>query len=228
MRIGVIGGLALRAGVHYYELLLRRHEEAGRSLDLVLAHADVGRVLRHVASGDAAGLGGYLGTLANSLFDAGAGLVAISAVAPHFAIDEVRSAARGQVVDLLAAVSPGLQRAGLERVALFGNRAVMSSDAYGSIPSHKVERLDVDEMAQVHGAYAAIALEGKRSGSAPTETALLKEIAARAMKRGAQAVLLAGTDLSSFYSDPPAGYPCVDLAALHVERIVQSAWAGDS
>ena len=74
-KIGLIGGLALRAGVFYYEQIFRRYQSRGQRLELVLAHADVSTVLAHVGAGDKPALGRYLGTIANGLFDAGAELV---------------------------------------------------------------------------------------------------------------------------------------------------------
>ena len=75
-KIGLIGGLALRAGVFYYEQILKRYAAEKRPLRLVLSHADVNTVLACVGGEDRAGLGRYLGTLANELFDAGADVVA--------------------------------------------------------------------------------------------------------------------------------------------------------
>ena len=61
----------------------------------MLGHADVSTVLAFVGTGNYAGHGSYLGLVANELFDAGAELIAVTAVAPHLAIDEVSQAARG-------------------------------------------------------------------------------------------------------------------------------------
>ena len=43
-KIGLIGGLALRAGVFYYEQILKRYAAEKRTLRLVLGHADVNTV----------------------------------------------------------------------------------------------------------------------------------------------------------------------------------------
>ena len=92
--IGLIGGLALRAGILYYDQVARRIAARGSRLSLVLHHADLDTVLAFVAAGDKAGLGTYLGTLANELSDAGAEVVAVTAVAPHLAIREIEAIAR--------------------------------------------------------------------------------------------------------------------------------------
>ena len=88
-KIGLIGGLAHRAGIFYYEQLIEHYRASDRVLPLTLSHADVNKVLAYVSANDRTGLGTYLGTLANELFAGGADLVAITAVAPHLAIEEV-------------------------------------------------------------------------------------------------------------------------------------------
>jgi aspartate racemase len=219
-KIGLIGGLALRAGVFYYEQILKRHTAAERPLKLVLSHADVNTVLACVGGGDRAGLGQYLGTLANELFDAGADLV--TAVAPHLVIGEIARVARGPVVDVLGCIPAGLAMAGVERVAIFENRAVMDTDAFGSIPADKVVRLEPSVLDAVHTMYNDIALFGKRG--TPVEVAFLEGVARDLIDRsGAQAILLAGTDLSSFYAEQPPSFPSLDVARLHVDEIVRRA-----
>ena len=199
-KIGLIGGLALRAGVFYYEQIVRRYQSRGQRLELVLAHADVGTVLTHVDAGDKPALGRYLGTIANELFDAGAGLVAVTAVAPHLAVTDMARVSRGPIVSVLDIIPDGLAACGLRRVAVFGNRAVMETGIFGALPPHAVVTPDRSLIDEVHAAYTDIALHGKR-GTQP-EISLL-ERAARALldDGGAQAILLAGTDLSSFYAE---------------------------
>ncbi len=221
-RIGLIGGLAFRAGVFYYEQLLRRHQAQRRHLDLVLVHADVEAVLQRVAAGDRTGLGHYLGGLANQALDAGAGLVAISAVAPHLAIKETATVARGPLVDILDAISSGVAAAGVRRVAVFGNRAVMETDIFGHLPEAMVVRPDQRTLDEVHAAYTDVALHGRRGTAA--EASVFADAARRAMDRGAEAIVLAGTDLSSFYADGAPPFPCIDAAALHIDAIVRRAW----
>lgn len=224
-KIGLIGGLALRAGLFYYEQIFQRCAAEGLPLKLMLSHADVNAVLACVGSGDKAGLGHYLGTLANELFDGGADLVAVTAVAPHLAIEEMTRVARGPVVDLLGCIPAGLASAGIERVAIFGNRAVMNTNAFGSIAADRVVRLDPPVLDAVHAMYNDIALFGKRG--TPDEAAFLEQVAYDLIDRdGAQAILLAGTDLSSFYAEQPPSFTFLDVARLHIDEILRRAGGG--
>ena len=220
-KIGLIGGLALRAGVFYYEQILRRYAVQERRLELVLAHADVGTVLACVAANDSPALGRYLGTIANELFDAGAGLVAVTAVAPHLAIREIMRVAHGPIVNVLDVVPAGIAAVGLRRVAVFGNRVVMETGIFGTLSKDTTIMLDQLLIDEVHATYNDIALHGKR-GTQP-ETRFLEAAARMAVERGAEAVLLAGTDLSSFYAEEAPAYPFLDVAQLHIDRIVTEA-----
>ncbi|UAJ10599.1 aspartate/glutamate racemase family protein [Glacieibacterium megasporae] len=221
-KIGLIGGLALRAGVFYYEQILKRYVGEKLTLKLLLNHADVDAVLACVSAGDKMALGQYLGTLANELFDAGADIVAVTAVAPHMAIEEIARVARGPLIDVLEVIPAGLAALQIEQVAIFGNRVVMNTSVFGSIPAHMVVRLEPSVVETVHAIYNNIALTGKRG--TPNEVALLEDIARDLISRGgAQAVVLAGTDLSSFYAEQPPSFPVLDVAELHINEIVHRA-----
>ena len=220
-KIGLIGGLARRAGIFYYEQILQRYAAQGETLSLALNHADVSTVLTYVGAGEKAKLGSYLGSLANELFDGGAALVAITAVAPHLAFAEIMRVAKGPVVNVLDVISPGLQASGIQRAAVFGNRAVMETNVFGSIPDQMIVKVEPSMIDVVHTCYNSIALHGKR-GTQP-ERDLLNEAARTLINEGAQAIVLAGTDLSSFYADQSPAYPFLDVGRLHIEAIAERA-----
>lgn len=216
--IGLIGGLSIRAGVFYYDQIQRRYAEAGKKLDLTLRHADVSTVLSHVGNGDRGSLGSYLGGLSSELFEAGVDHVSVTAVAPHLAIDKIIECATGPIINVLDSVASALRETGLERVAIFGNRAVLLTDIFGAIPENNVIRLHSDLLEAVHETYNDIALFGKQN--TPVEVEYFNGIADDLMRQGAQAIILAGTDLSSFYSEIAPEFPHIDMAQLHIDQIL--------
>lgn len=225
-KIGLIGGLALRAGIFYYIEIVQRFAAIGQGpLRLVLAHADVGKVLACISDDDRPELGRYLASLGNELVDAGAELVAVTAIAPHLAIAEMAQLARAPLVNVLDTIPAGLEAAGLRRVAVFGNRAVMDTDIYGSIPVQAVVKLPPSLADEIHSVYGSIALDGKQGTEA--EMRFLAEAARRLIDSdGAEAIVLAGTDLSSFYAGQPPAFPHLDVARLHIDQIVRLAQLG--
>jgi aspartate racemase len=46
--LGLVGGLGVGATVHYYQRLAEGHEERGRTLDIVIAHAETARTFAYV------------------------------------------------------------------------------------------------------------------------------------------------------------------------------------
>ena len=67
-----------------------------------------------------------------------------------------------------------------------------------------------------------IALTGKRG--TPAEVACFGDVARDLIDRGgAQAILLAGMDLSSFYAGQPPSFPFLDVAELQIKEIVRRA-----
>lgn len=223
-KIGLIGGLALRAGVFYYEQIQKRLESGQSPLRLVLNHADVSRVLSYVGAADRIGLGTYIGGLANELADAGCEIVAISAVAPHIAVTETARVARVPLVNVLDVIPAGLAAAGAGRVAVFGNRAVMQTNVFGAVPKQREVQLEPNDLEWVHNTYSEIAVHGKRATQ--PEMTELSRLAHRLMqKNSVQAVLLAGTDLSSFYAQQKPDFPYIDVAQLHIDQIVSLSLA---
>ncbi|HVE22663.1 MAG TPA: aspartate/glutamate racemase family protein [Acidocella sp.] len=223
-KIGLIGGLALRAGVFYYEQIQKKIGDSQPSLQLMLSHADVSRVLSYISVADRNGLGIYLGSLANELADAGCEIVAISAVAPHLAISEATKTARVPLANILDVIPAGLEAAGIDRVAVFGNRAVMQTNVFGAVPQQKGVPLEPNDLDWVHNTYNEIALRGKRATQ--PEMAELSRLAHRLVqKNDAQAILLAGTDLSSFYAEQKPDFPFIDVAQMHIDQIIRLSLA---
>jgi aspartate/glutamate racemase len=219
-KIGLIGGLALRAGIFYYEQIEQGLKASGWPIQIMLNHADVSRVLSYVRASDRAGLGNYLGNLANELANGGCEIVAVTAVAPHLAVSELTKVAHVQLANVLDAIPAGLSAAGVDRVAVFGNRAVMQTNVFEAVPGHMIVPLTSADLDWVHDTYNDIALYGKRATK--PEMRELSRLANRLIQEsGAQAILLAGTDLSSFYAEQKPDFPFIDVAQIHIDQIIR-------
>ena len=56
----------------------------------------------------------------------------------------------------------------------------------------------------------------------PTTSTGLRRIAADLQRRdGVEAILLAGTDLTVIFDEATAGFPCIDVARVHIDAIVE-------
>ena len=58
--LGLIGGLGVGATVQYYKELTKAHEARGRTLGIVITHAEISRVFQYIQRNDHEGLAEHL------------------------------------------------------------------------------------------------------------------------------------------------------------------------
>jgi aspartate racemase len=218
--IGLVGGLGVGAAVHYYRELAAAHEQSGQVLELSMVHAQMTRVFQHASAGDRPGLAQYLAGILSQLQAAGATVGVIPALTPHLAVDELLPIAPIPIVNLLAVVSAELAQRGLSRVALFGTRFVVETDMFGRLPGVQIARPKPDEITFIHDTYTQLA----RTGSVPADQRQgLIDLAATLRSRdGAEAIVLAGTDLALLFDEHNTPFPHLDCARAHIQAIMRA------
>lgn len=213
--LGLVGGLGPGATFYYYRGLLAAHEAAGRTARLLIAHVDINRVRGFVENNDRVGLARYLAGFISSLTAGGAEMAAIVAITPHICAAELTAISPLPLIDIVSEVAAEIRARGLKRVALLGTRFTVESRMF--------DRLGVDvimpkaeEIEQIHNAYMDVLYDR----STPAQIDGLRQLARNFIARdGAQAVLLAGTDLSMVLNEDNAGFPTIDCAAAHITTI---------
>jgi aspartate racemase len=217
--LGLIGGLGVGATVHYYRELIAAHERAGRVPRLLMAHADIKRVYEILgATKDLDGLARYLGGLIESLAAGGAELTAIVAATPHICAPQLVAISPLPLIDMLVEVANAIRARGLKRVALLGTRYTIETRMFGGLADVEVVMPTADEIDRIHAIYMDIV--AGRGTSAQTDE--LRRLAQTFVNRdGAQAVLLAGTDLTMVMNESDAGFPALDCARVHIEAIMR-------
>lgn len=211
----MVGGLGPGATFYYYRGLLAAHEAAGRTARLLIAHVDVNRVRGFVENNDRVGLARYLAGFISSLAAGGAEMAAIVAITPHICAAELTAISPLPLIDIVSEVAAEIRARGHKRVALLGTRFTVESRMF--------DRLGVDvimpkaeEIDQIHNAYMDVLYDR----STPAQIDGLRQLARTLIARdGAQAVLLAGTDLSMVLNEDNAGFPTIDCAAAHITTI---------
>jgi aspartate racemase len=216
--LGVIGGLGVGATVHYYQAIVRAHKELGRAPRLLIAHADVDRVLSSVRDRNFNDLAQYLAGFANELADAGAEIAAIAAITPHVCIAEISRQSRLPIVNLLDETAREIAARGLKRVALFGTRFTIESDLFGYLKDFEVVRPKPEDVDYIHNTYVEIA-SGR--GTEEHETGLRRIAHTLCETDGVQSIVLAGTDLALVFNDANTDFPAIDCSRVHIEAIMQ-------
>ncbi len=216
--IGLLGGLGVGGAMHYYRTLVQAHEQRGAVPDLVMAHAEVVRVFEYVRADDRDGLAGYLLGFLNRLEAAGAECGVIPAVTPHFCYEELAARTSLPLFNIFDPLRAELVSRSLRRVAVFGSSFVMNSRLYGMVPEAEIVAATAEETAAIDTIYGQLAMQGVGT---PEQHRALTEIAQALCRRdGVQAILFAGTDLTSLFHESDTDFPFVDCAALHLRAIV--------
>jgi aspartate racemase len=219
--IGLVGGLGVGAAIHYYDALARAHDERGSRLELTMVHAQMARVFEHAQADDKAGLAKYLAGIIDRLKASGAELAVIPAVTPHLCIDELEPISSLPIVNLLTAAREAIDARGLRRVALFGTRFVIETQMCGALRGIDVVSLRPDEIDFVHSTYSALARKGH--GSDEQRSALTQLAQTLCTRDGAEAIVLAGTDLTLLFDESNTDFPYVDCAAAHIDAVMAAA-----
>src|ERR1700693_1389357 len=161
--LGLVGGLGVGATIHYYEKLAKAHEAQGRTLDLVIVHAETSRVFEHVQEDDRNGLAEYLTGHIRRLEAAGAEVAAIPAVTPHFCVRELIATSSLPVFNIFEPLIQELVARAARRVAVFGTRFVMESALFGEVNEVDFIKSRPHEVDYIHDTYVELARTGKGS-----------------------------------------------------------------
>ena len=217
--LGLVAGLGPPMTEAAYRALadvLGRQARAGR---LVSMHADYGRAIGYARSSDRAGLARYLCSLVEPMAAAGARHVAIAAVTPHLCILELQALSPIPVIDLVEVLRMRLQERSIHRLALLSTSLVMSSRLFGRLADFDLVELDASETDAVNRIHADLVNAG-RAGTA--DSGWLRRLGRElGGARGAQAVVVVGTELASLLDGAGDPVPVIDGVRLHHDAIVR-------
>ncbi len=218
MHIGLIGGIGPAATDVYYRELIRIAASTGRPLDLTIAHADLPTLLNNLMAGDKPAQAATYDRLTRRLKAGGADCVVVTSVAGSFCLDVFKETSVLKVIDLTEALADWLKVKGMSRVGILGTSPVMSSGVYGKLAPIEVLSPEGTGLQVVHDAYVTLAGTGR---STPALEQVFFSAGQAMMDRGAEAILLGGTDLEASFSGQDCGFPVVDCARIHIEAVAQ-------
>ncbi len=220
MHIGLIGGIGPAATDLYYRGLIDAMKELKSDLQLTIAHADAATLLRNFETRQPDAQAEIYLNLTQRLQMAGAEAVAITSIGGHFCIEEFRPLSPLPIIDLISLMDKFLDDQEFSNVGLIGTNTVMRTKFYGGVKSSNVLTPPDEEIETIHRAYVDMALTAKVN----QQQRQTMFIAGRHLvDRGAEVVLLGGTDLFLAFDDQDPGFKTIDCAKVHIDAIVQRA-----
>lgn len=214
MHIGLIGGIGVAATVVYYRRLNAAVTERGKRLDLTIVHADVQDLVRTNLANDRDTQAQIYAALIDRLKAAGADCAAITSLGGHFCYDETVALSSLPLVSAVKPLDAYFVSQGFGTVGLLGTRVVMRTKLYGQLAQTCAVALE-DEIDVLGQTYQDMAVAGHCS---PSDRALFLDAGRRMVRDlGADAIVLAGTDLNLAFDGQSPGYTVVDALDVHVD-----------
>jgi len=221
MHIGLIGGIGPAATDFYYRRLISIFAGSKVALELTIVHADTPTLLSNLAKNDTEAQVAIYTKLTNRLVAAGAGYVAVTSIAGHFCINDFKAVSKLPVIDMISEVNDALEKRALTRIGILGTRTVMETRFYGAIASAEIVPPTGQDLDDVHEAYVAMAASGVVTEA---QREVFNTVSQRLLvEKGAEAIMLGGTDLALAFYAGNAAFPIIDCAGIHADAIARLA-----
>jgi aspartate racemase len=221
-RIGLIGGMSWRSTALYYDRLNRAVERRfgpHHSFEGVIWNLNYASILAAARASDWARVEAMICEAAAGLADAGSDVVVLTAVTAHLFTDAVAAAANRPVPHVLAGAARELDRLGTRCVGVLGTTATCGAsfiDEYLGGQGRSLLRLAPDRQREIEAMIQDVLTAGATDADG---IGRLHDAVIELRDGGAQAVLLACTELPLLLPIPETGVPILDAVALHVDDI---------
>ncbi|MEP1766376.1 MAG: aspartate/glutamate racemase family protein [Sulfitobacter sp.] len=216
MHLGLIGGIGPASTVVYYQKLSAAMRAAGQPLELTLVNADANVLVKNNLADDRHAQARIYAGLIDRLKAAGADCAAITSLGGHFCTDETVPLSSLPLISGVAPLDDYFSAKGIGTVGLLGTAVVMRTKLYGQLTKTKsIAPQDIDAVGQN---YLDMALSGSCSDA--QRTAFFAQ-GKQLMEDGAEAVVLAGTDLNLAFDGREVGYPVIDALDIHIDLLVR-------
>jgi aspartate racemase len=221
MHIGLIAGIGPAATDFYYRGLIERHAASGIPLELTMAHADVREMSRNLTNNDPAAQADIFARLVERLKGAGAVAAAITSMGGHFCVKQLEAISPLPILNAIPEIGAAVARRKLRKIGVIGTRTVMESRLYGGMPGVEIVAPEGAAMDQVHTAYIEMAGIGRVTDA---QRRIFFEVGRHlCQERGAEAIMLGGTDLFLAFVGQETPFPLVDCADIHVDAIYRTS-----
>lgn len=218
MHLGLVGGIGPASTVVYYQRLTAAMREIGQPLELTLVNAEASELAKNNVADDRAAQAQIYSRLIHRLKAAGAECVAITSLGGHFCIEETAPLSALPLISAVAPLDGAFATRGIKTVGLLGTAVVMRTKLYGQLS--QTAAVVPEDIAASGQTYLDMALS---SHCSEAQRAYFFDQGQALIDAGAEAVVLAGTDLNLAFDGREVGYPVIDALDVHIDLLVALA-----
>lgn len=224
--IGLIGGMSWESTAHYYALINQYiQEKLGglHSAKILLTSVDFAEIEAHQKKNEWDEITVLLLPEAQKLEEAGADFIIICTNTIHKIVPVLAPSLHIPLLHIAEATAEALQDAGIRKAGLLGTKYTLQDNFYGDkLAEYGIETIipqpeDVDCLNRIIFDELCMA---KFCDASKTE---VLDIISRLEERGAEAVILACTELDLLIKAGDAGIPIFDTTKIHAEKAAKKA-----
>ena len=223
--IGLIGGMSWESTAEYYRII---NEQTNRRLGefhsarIIIFSLDFDQIAKFQHEGRWGDATVIMVDAAKRVECAGADLILICANTMHKMANEVQSKVRIPLLHIVDAVAEAIKSMRLRKIGLLGTRFTMEQDFYKDKleKDHGIETIIPDQGDREYVdevIYNELCL-GRIKESSRQQ---LITIIGKLVRRGAEGVILACTELSLLMKEEDSSVPLFDSCRLHAEKAVE-------
>jgi aspartate racemase len=229
--LGLIGGMSWESTLPYYRLInegVKQRLGGLHSARLVLYSVDFDEIARLQREDRWNEAGEVLASAARALQAAGAELLVLCTNTMHRVADAIEAATDLPLLHIADCTGDAIRAAGLRRIGLLGTRFTMEQDFYrGRLQSRYGLQVMVPTAPDREQVHRIIYDELCRGDVRDASRQVYRDIIARLVAHGAEAVILGCTEIGLLIGADDASVPLFDTTSLHAARAVSEALRDD-
>lgn len=225
--IGLLGGMSWESSAEYYRIInqgVREHLGPTASASVVLWSFNFAEIEALQHQGDWSTLSERMVDAAQRLQGAGADVLLICTNTMHRMAPALESALSIPLIHIADPTAAAIKAAGLRKVGLLGTAFTMEQDFYkGRLRErHGLEVIvpEADDRDTVHHIIYDELVAGQIT---PSSRAAYRQVIARLVQAGAEAVILGCTEIMLLVQPEDSAVPLFDTTALHAAAAVEAA-----
>ncbi|WP_370558618.1 aspartate/glutamate racemase family protein [Edwardsiella tarda] len=225
--IGLLGGMSWESSAEYYRIInqgVREHLGPTASASVVLWSFNFAEIEALQHQGDWSTLSERMVDAAQRLQGAGADVLLICTNTMHRMASALESVLSIPLIHIADPTAAAIKAAGLRKVGLLGTAFTMEQDFYKGRLSerHGLEVIvpEADDRATVHHIIYDELVAGQIT---PSSRAAYRQVIARLVQAGAEAVILGCTEIMLLVQPEDSAVPLFDTTALHAAAAVEAA-----
>lgn len=228
-RIGLIGGMSWESTALYYRIINQAvHARLGghASADLALRSLDFGPIEELQRAGDWVGLDAMMAQAAQDVEAAGAEIILLCTNTMHRCADAIENAVAIPLLHIAEPLEAMLEELEIESIGLLGTRYTMEQSFYRErLEAAEIEVLIPEEpdLSEVHRIIYEELVAGRIEEASRQR---FKDIMEQLAGDGADAIVLACTEIGMLVRPDDALVPILDTTVLHAHAAVEWALEG--